>query len=251
MISPQLTITHTSSFCAQVADPDDLEAWRQHMQAKPSGFDLSAAPPALHVRYYYPEPEVMLKAYDKWVEEWATSVDLSIGKPLFTHDTMKLVERTKEAIALWWYSGEHQLQQITRCTTPYCCRTARELHTGSSQHQHTAPHTAQHQHTAPTLHNTSQHTAAHSAQHKHTAPHTAQPQHTAPHTAQHQHTPCTTALHFQLPPLHTALAPEHPCTPAHSSPCMSPTHITALTRAHCLTPETHVQQHPASLPCCC
>ncbi len=76
------------------------------MQAKSTAFDPSTSPPAEHVRYYYPEPEVMLKAYAKWVEEWRLLVDISTGRVLFTEETDRLAERTKKAISQWWYSGD-------------------------------------------------------------------------------------------------------------------------------------------------
>jgi hypothetical protein len=87
-----------------VVDQDDLRAWNEHMRSKPK-YDPEGAPPALHVRYYYPQPQDLTKAYEAWVERWHNVVDISSGKQLFSQATDELVDRTKKDIEQWYYSG--------------------------------------------------------------------------------------------------------------------------------------------------
>lgn len=80
-------------------DPHDARRWRAATGAAPD-----ATPPPLHVRYYYPVPEVMLPRYEAWVAEWSSKVD-DRGVPLFNSGMHELVARTKADIKDWFYSG--------------------------------------------------------------------------------------------------------------------------------------------------
>lgn len=93
-------------------DATDFKIWLQEAGRKPGD-----KPPLSRVRHYTAQPPELRQQLVAWRDQFRLCMDPSLGKQLFTEDTLSLFNLTLQDIDAWFYSGESHRRCVALLVT--------------------------------------------------------------------------------------------------------------------------------------